>query len=319
LKWAGGKGQLLERLFAKVPKSYDRYFEPFLGGGALFFALRPKRGVLSDVNREIIDCYTAVRDDVGGLVRALREHRYESKHYYAVRDADPRTMPLAERAARTIFLNKTGFNGLYRVNRAGKFNVPFGRYAKPAICDEKNLRACSAALADVELIAGDFEKTAAHASPGDFVYFDPPYVPLSRTAAFTAYAAGGFDLDAQSRLAGLFSKLAARGVEVLLSNSDVPEIRALYAPFAIETIHATRVINSKATRRGPITELLVHLQEQGSAVAARATAKVLTKKRAAAEKKDPSAPEGKKRSYATRAAGSAKKRHTSKRGSASRD
>lgn len=258
LKWAGGKGQLLGRLSARVPKAYHRYFEPFLGGGALFFALQPPRGVLSDVNREIIDCYTAVRDHVGALIGALGEHRYDSDHYYAVRDADPAKLGLVERAARTIFLNKTGFNGLYRVNRAGKFNVPFGRYAKPAICDEANLRACSAALANVELLATDFGSVATRAHAGDFVYFDPPYVPLSRTAAFTAYAPGGFDLDAQARLAGVFGHLAERGVSVLLSNSDVPAIRKLYAPYRMDTIQATRVINCKATRRGPVRELLVH-------------------------------------------------------------
>jgi DNA adenine methylase len=257
LKWAGGKGQLLGGLRACAPKSYVRYFEPFLGGGALFFSLRPAKGVLGDINREIVDCYTAVRDDVGNLVRALRDHRYDADHYYAVRDADPADLSLVERAARTIFLNKTGFNGLYRVNRAGKFNVPFGRYAKPAICDEENLRACSAALANAELVAGDFERVAARAKAGDFVYFDPPYVPLSRTAAFTAYAPGGFDLDAQSRLAAFFDKLAARGVALLLSNSDVPEIRKLYARYRIRTVAATRAINSKATRRGPVNEVLV--------------------------------------------------------------
>ena len=265
LKWAGGKSQLLGRLRARIPPSYGRYFEPFLGGGALFFALRPARGVLSDVNREIIDCYTAVRDDVAGLVAALRDHRYESNHYYAVRDADPAKLSLVERAARTIFLNKTGFNGLYRVNRSGKFNVPFGRYSKPSICDEENLRACSAALADVELLAGDFENAAARARAGDFVYFDPPYVPLSRTAAFTAYAPGGFDLDAQARLADFFGKLAERGVAVLLSNSDVPAIRKLYARYPMDSIEATRVINCKATRRGPVRELLVHHVETASA------------------------------------------------------
>jgi DNA adenine methylase len=258
LKWAGGKGQLLGRLRGHVPQDYGRYFEPFLGGGALFFALRPARGVLSDVNQEIIDCYTAVRDEVSALVEALGDHRYDESHYYAVRNADPAKLTLVERAARTIFLNKTGFNGLYRVNRSGKFNVPFGRYAKPAICDEENLRACSAALANVELVASDFGKVVSRAAAGDFVYFDPPYVPLSRTAAFTAYAPGGFDLDAQARLAGVFGKLVERGVTVLLSNSDVPAIRKLYAPYRIDTILATRVINCKATRRGPVHELLVH-------------------------------------------------------------
>jgi DNA adenine methylase len=256
LKWAGGKGQLLGALRARVP-AYKRYFEPFLGGGALFFALQPERGVLSDVNDEIINCYKVVRDDVKALVGALGEHRYDEEHYYDVRNTDPATLRPIERAARTIFLNKTGFNGLYRVNRSGKFNVPFGRYAKPAICDEKNLRACSHALQGMGIKSADFEQSAGRADAGDFVYFDPPYVPLSRTAAFTAYAPGGFGLDAQSRLAGLFAKLAARGTQLLLSNSDVPEIRELYASFRIETIPATRVINCKATRRGPVSELLV--------------------------------------------------------------
>jgi DNA adenine methylase len=259
LKWAGGKSQLLGALSERVPRvpPFKRYFEPFLGGGALFFSLLPKRGHLSDVNDEIINCYQVVRDDVRALVEALGDHRYDEAHYYAVRDTDPARLGRIERAARTIFLNKTGFNGLYRVNRAGKFNVPFGRYAKPAICDEANLRACSAALAGMEISTSDFERAAGRAEAGDFVYFDPPYVPLSRTAAFTAYAPGGFGLDAQSRLAKLFAKLAARGVDVLLSNSDVPEIRELYAPFCIETIPASRVINCKATRRGPVNELLV--------------------------------------------------------------
>ncbi|MET0596013.1 MAG: DNA adenine methylase, partial [Polyangiaceae bacterium] len=256
LKWAGGKGQLLGALRERVP-SFKRYFEPFLGGGALFFALQPKRGVLSDVNDEIINCYKVVRDDVTALIGALGDHRYDEDHYYEVRNTDPATLPPIERAARTIFLNKTGFNGLYRVNRSGKFNVPFGRYAKPAICDQENLRACSEALGDMDIKTSDFEHSAGRAEGGDFVYFDPPYVPVSRTAAFTAYAPGGFGLDAQSRLARLFAKLAGRGVKVLLSNSDVPEIRELYASFRIETIPATRTINCKATRRGPVSELLV--------------------------------------------------------------
>jgi DNA adenine methylase len=262
LKWAGGKGQLLGRLRSRVPASYGRYFEPFLGGGALFFDLSPKRSVLSDVNAEIIDCYVAVRDHVDELVAALRTHRYDSEHYYAVRDTDPGSLPLVERAARTIFLNKTGFNGLYRVNLAGKFNVPFGRYAKPAICDEKNLRACSAALVNAELRVHDFEQAVGETVAGDFVYFDPPYVPLSRTATFTAYAPGGFGPDAQKRLARVFTKLARRRVLLLLSNSDVPEIRKLYGSYRIDVIQATRVINSKATRRGPVSELLVQNRDR---------------------------------------------------------
>jgi DNA adenine methylase len=240
-----------------VPPKFSRYFEPFLGGGALFFDRLPEKGVLSDINAEIVGCYVAVRDQVDKLIRALKVHRYEVDHYYAVRDTDPATLAPVERAARTIFLNKTGFNGLYRVNRSGKFNVPFGRYARPVICDEKNLRACSAALAKVELVVADFEGAAARARAGDFVYFDPPYVPLSRTATFTAYAPGGFGPEHQKRLASLFARLAERRVHVLLSNSDVPEIRRLYAAYRIATVKASRTINSNATRRGPVSEVLV--------------------------------------------------------------
>jgi DNA adenine methylase len=257
LKWAGGKGQLLAELRVRIPALRGRYFEPFLGGGALFFDLLPKKGVLSDVNAEIVECYATVRDRVDELVRALKKHRYDVDHYYAVRDADPAGLSPVERAARTIFLNKTGFNGLYRVNSKGKFNVPFGRYAKPLICDEANLHACSAALAKVELVTCDFEESASRAKKGDFVYFDPPYVPLSRTATFTAYARGGFGRDAQARLAGVFDRLARRGVRVLLSNSDVPEIRELYRAYRIHVVKAARSINSKGSRRGPVSEVLV--------------------------------------------------------------
>jgi DNA adenine methylase len=257
LKWAGGKGQLLAELRTLVPALRGRYFEPFLGGGALFFDLLPKRSVLSDVNAEIVACYATVRDCVDELIRSLKKHRYDVDHYYAVRDSDPAALSPVDRAARTIFLNKTGFNGLYRVNSSGKFNVPFGRYAKPLICDEPNLRACSAALAKTEIVTCDFEESASRAKRGDFVYFDPPYVPLSRTAAFTAYARGGFGRDQQQRLANVFDRLARRGVHVLLSNSDVPAIRELYADYRIDVVKAARAINSKGSRRGPVSEVLV--------------------------------------------------------------
>ena len=257
LKWAGGKGQLLAELRSLVPAGHGRYFEPFLGGGALFFDRLPRDGMLSDVNAEIVGCYVAVRDEVEKLIRSLKRHRYEADHYYAVRDTNPADLSPVDRAARTIFLNKTGFNGLYRVNRSGKFNVPFGRYARPLICDEDNLRACSKALAHVDLRVCDFEEAALRANAGDFVYFDPPYVPVSRTATFTAYAPGGFGQDAQERLADLFGRLAARGVHVLLSNSDVPATRKLYAAYRIETVKASRAINSNASRRGPVSEVLV--------------------------------------------------------------
>jgi DNA adenine methylase len=201
LKWAGGKRQLLERILQVVPGEMDTYYEPFVGGGALFFALagarRFRRAVLADANRELILCYEAVRDDVDGVIRALRPHRYDRRIYYQVRAQDPARLSAAARAARLIYLNRCGYNGLYRVNSRGLFNVPFGRYRNPVICDEIKLRAAAAALQSATLVCQDFAVTVAAATPGDFVYLDPPYVPLSPTSSFTAYAQRGFDAAEQ--------------------------------------------------------------------------------------------------------------------------
>jgi DNA adenine methylase len=260
LKWAGGKGQLLDQLRPLLPRDLTaraRYFEPFAGGGALFFALRPRSAVLSDVNTELIDCYRAVRNQVERVIRALRAHRYDRDHYYAVRSMPPASLSLAERAARTIYLNKTGYNGLYRVNRAGLFNVPMGRYTNPGILDASNLRACSRALRGAEVEACAFEAVLSSAKRGDFVYFDPPYVPASATADFTSYVPGGFGLDDQRRLAAVFTRLAAKGVHVMLSNSDTAPVRELYAGFRIDVVLAARSINSKGARRGKVGEVVV--------------------------------------------------------------
>jgi DNA adenine methylase len=257
LKWVGGKGQLLSQLWPMLPGQFGRYIEPFLGGAALFFALRPARAVLSDVNEELIDCYRSVRDDVDGVIAALGKHRHDRDHFYAVRGLDPSALPLPERAARTIFLNRTGFNGLYRVNSSGRFNVPFGSHRNPTICDEANLRACSLALRGVRLEVRDFGKVARSARRGDLVYFDPPYAPVSSTSDFTAYAAGGFGWEQQERLAAVFGRLARRGVQVLMSNSDVPTLHALYEGFPLRVVHAARAINSVASKRGPVREIVV--------------------------------------------------------------
>jgi DNA adenine methylase len=263
LKWVGGKTQLLEQMEPLLPKpgTFRRYFEPFVGGAALFFDLRAAHpempAYLSDVNAELVDAYVAVRDQVEAVIRALREHRYESDHYYEVRAQKPADLPLAKRAARTIFLNKTGYNGLYRVNRSGQFNVPFGRFTRPLFCDVENLRACSRALAGVSIANGDFSSVLKVAKKGDFVYFDPPYVPLSPTSDFTAYIPGGFGEGEQRKLAKVFGKLAQRGVHVMLSNSDTPFVRDLYAGFRIETVYASRSVNSKGDRRGKLPEVVV--------------------------------------------------------------
>ena len=257
LKWAGGKGRLIEQLRPHLPAPFKRYFEPFAGGAALFFALAPSRASLTDVNAELIDCYRTIRDHVEDVITALGRHRYAPEHYYRVRAVDPARLSLPQRAARTIFLNKTGYNGLYRVNRAGKFNVPMGRYTNPTVCDADNLRACSAALRGVELERRDFVEQASRARAGDFVYFDPPYDPMSPTSAFTSYAPGGFGIEGQRRLAQLFADLARKGVQVVLSNSDTPFIRELYRPFRVTPILASRSINSRGSRRGKVGEVLV--------------------------------------------------------------
>ena len=258
LKWAGGKSQLLEQLRAYLPKTFNGYHEPFLGGAALFFSLGNRRpALLSDINEELILCYRAIRDDVEAVIEELRLHRYERQYFYRIRDLTPGELSIPKRAARTIFLNKTAFNGLYRVNNQGKFNVPFGRHVKPVILDPDNLRACSQALQGTWIDTLDFASATAAASAGDLVYFDPPYVPVSATAQFTSYARGGFNWDSQKTLARTVAELTKRGVKVMLSNSDVPALRELYAHFRIETVKASRRINSKSDARGSVAEIIV--------------------------------------------------------------
>lgn len=260
LKWVGGKAQLLDQLRPLLPRRFGRYFEPFVGGAALFFDLRARQGApasLSDVNAELVGCYLAVRDRVEDVIAALRAHTYDEEHYYAVRDLRPAELGPAERAARTIFLNRVGYNGLYRVNRSGRFNVPFGRHTNPRICDAVNLRACSRALRGVSVEERDFSRVLDHAKKGDFVYFDPPYVPLSPTSDFTAYVPGGFREREQRALAEVFAKLARRGVHVMLSNSNAPLVRELYDGFPIDVVYAARSVNSKATGRGKLAEVVV--------------------------------------------------------------
>jgi DNA adenine methylase len=260
LKWAGGKYQLLEAILERLPARMRTYYEPFAGGAAVFFALageeRFEHAVLGDVNRDLLSVYRALQKDVEGLVDALREHRerHSEAHFYAVRAARPRG--LVETAARVIYLNKTGYNGLYRVNRSGQFNVPFGRYKKPNILDEARLRSAHEALKRTEIREGDFEPLVGAARPGDAVYFDPPYLPVSRTSKFTEYAYP-FGIDEHHRLARVFAELARRGVHALLSNSASDEARRLYPGFRVERVQVARSINSNAARRGPVGELLV--------------------------------------------------------------
>lgn len=257
VKWAGGKGQILDELLARVPAQYNTYFEPFLGGGALFFSLLPRKAVLNDKNEELMNGYMVIQSQVEALIQSIKGHVNSKKHYYKVREVDPVSLNPVERAARFIYLNKTCYNGLWRVNKEGKFNVPFGRYKNPLICDEENLRLVAAALKDVTLLCQDFECALESARAGDFVYFDPPYYPLSDTACFTMYVEAGFGPSEQERLARVFERLSRMGVFVMLSNSDTEYIRDLYRGFRIEVVQAPRAINCRKDRRGPVSELII--------------------------------------------------------------
>ncbi|MBH8562596.1 DNA adenine methylase [Nostoc sp. CENA67] len=258
LKWAGGKSRLIQQYIPYFPKDYKNYYEPFLGGGAVFFYLQPTAAVLTDINSELITTYRCVRDHVEELICLLKEHqiKHNRDYYYNIRANSGGTA--LEKAARLIYLNKTCFNGLYRVNSQGQFNVPLGRYENPNICPENLLRAASAALSTSQIKQADFTDVLNQAtSSEDFVYCDPPYYPVSQTSYFTAYSRYCFAEEQQVKLRDVFVKLADRGVKVMLSNSDCEFIRNLYSSFKIYTISAARSINSDAKKRGNITEVLV--------------------------------------------------------------
>jgi DNA adenine methylase len=262
VKWVGGKTKLLSHLLARVPERYGRYYEPFAGGGALFFRLAPRRAVLADSNADLIGLYRALAHDVEAVIRRLEHHRavHAQDHYYEVRarwnDRD-REWSSAERAAAFIYLNKTCFNGLWRVNRAGAFNVPIGRYTDPPICVPETLRAAGDALAHAQLRHADYRTAVADAKAGDFLYFDPPYDPVTTTANFTSYTADAFGSDDQRALADTARELIARGCRVMLSNSDTPLIRSLYKGFRVDRVKCPRAINSNAAKRGDVDELLI--------------------------------------------------------------
>jgi DNA adenine methylase len=262
LKWAGGKRQLLPEIRKHVPELFGRYFEPFVGGGAVFFDLYAagrisRKAWLGDANMELMLTYSTIVDNVVDLIESLRVHaaQHSEKHFYEVRAL--RGLPPLANAARMIYLNKTCFNGLYRVNRNGGFNVPFGRYKNPNICDVENLHACSAALKGVQLNCVNFTSIASVVCSGDFVYYDPPYWPVSETSDFTSYTPGGFTKTDQERLAEHARQMRSIGVHVLLSNADLPQVRELYNGFEMRTVQAKRNVNSKGDKRGSVGELLI--------------------------------------------------------------
>jgi DNA adenine methylase len=254
VKWAGGKSQLLLQYSPYFPASFRRYIEPFAGGGAVFFHLHSlgqlgdKRAFLIDNLEELINCYGVIQSQVEAYFYKVRA--WDRRADYTQRSD-------VERAARFIFLNRTCYNGLYRVNRRGQFNVPFGRYANPTICDAANLRAVQRALQGVALLQGDFSRCLDLAGSGDFVYLDPPYHPLSDTAYFTSYTAADFGVEDQRRLAALFRELDRRGCQVMLSNSFTSLVQELYQGYDQIQVQAIRAISTRGSRRGAIPELLV--------------------------------------------------------------
>jgi DNA adenine methylase len=267
LKWVGGKAQLLAQFDEFLPARVNRYFEPFIGGGAVFFHLKQRfpdmRAFLRDINPELINAYLAVRDLPEELMRRLDAHlarfRADRENYFYLVRAQHHlpTGEVVERAARMIFLNKTCFNGLWRVNARSEFNVPIGSQTNPNLYDRANILAASFALRDVHLAIQDFRDTMDQTRRGDFAYIDPPYVPLSATASFTSYTKEDFGAEEQRELAALFTDAARRGVRLMLSNSDVPFVRNLYRGFRIHTVQARRAINCDGSKRGAINEVVI--------------------------------------------------------------
>ncbi|WP_207634159.1 DNA adenine methylase [Halalkalibacter urbisdiaboli] len=263
LKWAGGKRQLLSEIRKYVPNDFGTYYEPFVGAGAVLFDLQPTRAVINDVNEELVNAYQVIRDDVESLIADLEQHENTSDYFYDIRNLDRegeyRQLSNTKRASRLIYLNKTCFNGLYRVNQKGQFNVPFGKYKNPNIINADVLRAVHRYLHENEVMIHnqDFEKVVEKAKAGDFVYFDPPYDPVSTTASFTSYSLDGFGKKEQERLRDVCIELDQRGCYIVVSNSATDYVKELYKHFHIEIVGATRNINSVATKRGKIEEVLV--------------------------------------------------------------
>lgn len=264
-KWTGGKRQLLGELRSYMPETYGRYFEPFVGGGALFFDLAPEKAVINDFNEELINAYRQIKNNPAELINLLIKHKENnSKDYYlALRSADRdgriSRMTGVERAARILYMLRVDFNGLYRVNSKNQFNVPYGRYKNPKIVDVDLLYQISEYLNenDIEILQTDFAEAVKDAETGDFVYFDPPYIPLNETSSFTSYTHEGFSYEEQVRLRDTFKELTERGVYAMLSNSSSPLVEELYKDFNIYFVEAQRTNGAKSSSRGKISEIIV--------------------------------------------------------------
>jgi len=262
VKWAGGKRQLLPDILKFMPKKWKNYIEPFVGGGAVYFFIQKTfdgRAFISDINEELITTFKVIRDNPLELIKLLKAHRnaHEKDYYYTIRSLDVSNLTPVEIAARFIYLNKTCFNGLYRVNSKGEFNVPIGSYKNPAIFNEKDLLVASKLLKKANVEHADFRNVVSHARKGDFVYFDPPYYPISKTSSFTSYTRGVFLEKEQEELSKIFRILDKRKCFVMLSNSDCTFIRKLYKGFNIHVVKASRAISCIGSGRGKINELII--------------------------------------------------------------
>lgn len=264
VKWVGGKRQIIQDITNNLPDKCATYYEPFLGGGAVLFHRQPQKAIVNDINEELINVYIVIRDNVEELIQDLKKHQNEAEYFYEIREKDRdkekySKMANIEKASRILYLNKTCYNGLFRVNQQGEFNAPFGKYKSPNIINEMTLRAVSDYFnnAQISFRCGDFADAVKGIRKGSFVYFDPPYDPVSESANFTGYDKGGFDGNEQIRLKRLCDNLHKRGIHFLLSNSATDFILDLYKDYDITIVKANRAINSKGDKRGKVAEVLV--------------------------------------------------------------
>ena len=264
VKWVGGKRQLLDEITPLLPRRITSYCEPFLGGGAVLFSIQPSKAIINDINEDLMLVYEVIRDDVEGLIKSLEQYENTSEYFYKIRDIDRdkefyHSMSKVERASRLIYLNKTCFNGLFRVNSSGEFNSPFGYYKNPNIVNAPVLRAVNKYFNanKIQIYNEDFEETLKRVNKGGFVYLDPPYDPVSDTANFTGYNKGGFNRKEQERLKECCDELTRRGVKFMLSNSATAFIKELYRDYDITIVTAKRAINSNASKRGAVEEVLI--------------------------------------------------------------
>ena len=251
VKWAGGKRQIINILTQEIPLNFINYIEPFVGGGALLFELLPEKAIINDINIELINAYLVIKNHPDKLIESLKKHKNQEEYFYKIRALNPEKLTSIERASRFIYLNKTCFNGLYRENSKGEFNVPFGNYKNPKILDEENIKAISEYLnnANIKILNKDYKEVCEMAQKGDFVYLDPPYYPLSKTSSFTKYTKYDFTEKDQKELSKIFKELDKKGCFVMLSNSNTDFIKELYKDYKIIEVHANRAINSNGNGR----------------------------------------------------------------------